>query len=81
MNIITGLFQLVSSTVINSNIVNSEIETEFSKRKMELNALVEKCLNWREEFDKDFKVCFCQNKKYSRIYETWIPELQDLKIV
>ena len=79
MNIITGLFQLVSSTVINSNIVNSETETEFSKRKMELNALVEKCLNWREEFDKDFKVCFC--KKYSLIYETWIPELQDLKIV
>ena len=59
MNIITGLFQLVSSTVINSYIVNSEIETEFSKRKMELNALVEKCLNWREEFDKDFKVYFC----------------------
>ena len=33
------------------------IKNEFSKRKMELNALEEKCLNWKDEFDKDFKVC------------------------
>ena len=38
---------------------------------MELKALVKKCQNWREEFDKDFKVCLFKSKKYSPIHEIW----------
>ena len=36
---------------------------------MKWKAIEERCENWREEFDKDFKVCF-QNKKYSPIQST-----------
>ena len=50
-------YRFVSIDCFNSQIENYII---FSKRKMELKALVKKCQNWREEFDKDFKVCFVQ---------------------
>ena len=41
------------------------LKNKFSKRKMELNALEEKCLNWKDEFDKDFKVCNFRDHKCS----------------
>ena len=36
---------------------------------MQWKALEERCQNWREEFDKDFKVL--TNQKYSPIYGNW----------
>ena len=35
-----------------------QIWNEFSEKVMKWKAIEERCQNWREEFDKDFKVCF-----------------------
>ena len=59
--------------VTNNQIVNNEIEIEFSKQKMELNATVEQCQNWREKFDEYFKVCsFFRNQKNTFEFNTSI---------
>ena len=46
-----------------------QIQNEFSEKVMKWKAIEERCQNWREEFDKDFKVCFLRVKNKVQFIE------------